>query len=163
MKMLNDRRGVSPVITTVIIVAVGITIAIAVALWMTGLVGAFMGYEKVEIRSAFPEPQTGGGWKIYISYLNTGSSPAKIDGVFVNNIPYNSWSGTGWALSWTEEGGSAQSSLPANANIGKKVDLVLTIPDGATYGNQKLVSGVTVEIKLHSTGGKEYFTSVVLP
>ncbi|MEM3079407.1 MAG: hypothetical protein QXF21_03725 [Thermoproteota archaeon] len=61
MKMLNDRRGVSPVITTVIIVAVGITIAIAVALWMTGLVGAFMGYEKIEIRSAYASPD-GTGW-----------------------------------------------------------------------------------------------------
>ncbi|MEM2998781.1 MAG: DUF4352 domain-containing protein, partial [Thermoproteota archaeon] len=66
MKMLNDRRGVSPVITTVIIVAVGITIAIAVALWMTGLVGAFMGYEKIEIRSTFANPQSGGGWEVII-------------------------------------------------------------------------------------------------
>jgi len=150
MKMLNDRRGVSPVITTVIIVAVGITIAIAVALWMTGLVGAFMGYEKIEIRSAFPEPITG-GWKIHINYLNTGSSPAKIDNIFINNAPYNSW------------GATLNVTLPVDANIGVAKGLYIQITSGATYGGQKLVSGVTVEIKFHSTGGKEYFTSVVLP
>ena len=163
MRMLNDRRGVSPVITTVIIVAVGITIAIAVALWMTGLVGAFMGYEKVEIRSAFPEPTTTpAGWTIHLTYINTGSSPAKIDNVFINNVPYSSWSGPP-TLSWAETGGGTGTTLPAPANIGKEVSLDIVIGSGATYGNQKLVSGVTIEIKLHSTGGKEYFTSVVLP
>lgn len=157
MKMLNDKRGISPVITTVIIVAVGITIAIAVALWMTGLVGAFMGYEKVEIRSAFPEPQVG-SWIVHLTYINTGSSPAKIDNVFINNVPYGSWGAT---LSWSGDG--TGNELPAPANIGKEVKLDITIPVGASYGGQRLVSGVTIEIKLHSTGGKEYFTSVVLP
>jgi len=153
MKMLNDRRGVSPVITTVIIVAVGITIAIAVALWMTGLVGAFMGYEKVEIRSAFPEPLEEGGWTVHITYINTGSSPAKIDNVFINNVPYDSW----------DPAAELDTDLPWPANIGTEEKHEITITDSSEYGNQKLVSGVTIEIKLHSTGGKEYFTSVVLP
>ncbi len=155
MRMLNDKRGVSPVITTVIIVAVGITIAIAVALWMTGLVGAFMGYEKIEIRSTFANPLQGGGWDVVITYVNTGSSPAKIDNVFVNNIPYDQWQ--------TIVCKPDVKSNPAPANIGEEGTITLTISDGAKYSNQKLVSGVTVTIKLHSTGGKEYFTSVVLP
>ncbi|MEM2940151.1 MAG: DUF4352 domain-containing protein [Thermoproteota archaeon] len=151
MRILKDRRGISPVITTVIIVAVGITIAIAVALWMTGLVGAFMGYEKIEIRNKYPEPLSGGGWDIHITYLNTGSTAAKIDGVYINDAPYDEW------------GADLDTPLPWDANIGTEEDHTITIPDGATYGGQNLVSGVTVQIKLHSTGGKEYFTSVVLP
>ncbi len=158
MKMLNDRRGVSPVITTVIIVAVGITIAIAVALWMTGLIGAFMGYEKVEIRSAFPEPKEN-RWVIHLTYLNTGSTPAKIDNIFINNVPFNQW---GARISWTA-GANPGTGLPVPANIGETVSLDITVDVNATYGGQTLVSGVTVEIKLHSTGGREYFTSVVLP
>lgn len=151
MKMLNDRRGVSPVITTVIIVAVGITIAIAVALWMTGLVGAFMGYEKIEIRSCFATGNNNDGWVITISYINTGSSPASIDNVFVNNVPIDTW------------GITADPELPWSANVGGAETVTLEIPSGTSYSNQNLVSGVTVTIKLHSTGGKEYFTSVVLP
>ena len=155
MKMLNDRRGVSPVITTVIIVAVGITIAIAVALWMTGLVGAFMGYEKVEIRSAYAT-STETGWTVNISYVNTGSSPAKIDNVFVNSIPYDQWSDK---ISCDP---NVQTS-PASAEVGVVHSIKLTIPSGAKAGDITLVSGVTITVKLHSTGGKEYFTSVVLP
>jgi len=150
LRILKDRRGISPVITTVIIVAVGITIAIAVALWMTGLVGAFMGYEKVEIRNKYPEP-TATGWTIHLTYLNTGSTATKIDGVYINDAPYDAW------------GAGLNSSLPWSANIGEEQSQTITIPENATYGGQHLVSGVTVQIKLHSTGGKEYFTSVVLP
>jgi FlaG/FlaF family flagellin (archaellin) len=162
MKMLNDRRGVSPVITTVIIVAVGITIAIAVALWMTGLVGAFMGYEKVEIRSVYADPQTEGGWTVYLSYINTGSSPAKIDNVFINGAPFKSWKDITITYD-SKELNPDDSSTFAPANVGTAGQLKIEISDGAAFGNQKLVSGVTIEIKLHSTGGKEYFASVVLP
>jgi len=169
LRILKDRRGISPVITTVIIVAVGITIAIAVALWMTGLVGAFMGYEKVEIRSRFANPQTAGGWTITIRYKNTGSTPAKIDNVFLNNVPFTEWDSSATTIDWSAGGGSSGTLNPddsttfAPANVGEDVTLTITLPADATYGGQTLTSGVTVEIKLHSTGGKEYFTSIVLP
>ncbi|MDW8033912.1 MAG: DUF4352 domain-containing protein [Nitrososphaerota archaeon] len=161
MRLLTDRRGISPVITTVIIVAVGITIAIAVALWMTGLVGAFMGYEKIEIRSAYPEPkqtQQGVGWEIKISYINTGSTPAKIDNIFINNIPLDGWSGV-----TTNPPINPQNNQYWEAPVGEQKSGTITIQGGASAGGQRLNAGVTVTIKLHSTGGREYFTSVVLP
>ncbi|MEM2246838.1 MAG: DUF4352 domain-containing protein [Thermoproteota archaeon] len=157
MRLLKDRRGISPVITTVIIVAVGITIAIAVALWMTGLVGAFMGYEKVEIRSAYADPQQGGGWIIRITYINTGSTPAKIDNVFINNIPFDGWQG----IQLTPP--ISPPNQYWDAPVGTQQQASITINAGAQSGSQTLNAGVTVTIKLHSTGGKEYFTSVVLP
>ncbi|MEM2687782.1 MAG: DUF4352 domain-containing protein [Thermoproteota archaeon] len=157
--MLNDRRGVSPVITTVIIVAVGITIAIAVALWMTGLVGAFMGYEKIEVRSAYASPvedeeNGNAGWTVSITVTNTGSSPTKIDNIFVNNVPIDQWSGP-----ITLE----DNELPITVKVGDEVTFTLLIPEDCTAPGMTLKSGVTATIKLHSTGGKEYFTSVVLP
>jgi len=47
-KKLN-KRGISPVIATIIIVAVAIAIAIAVAFWVVGIAGLFTRYEKLEI------------------------------------------------------------------------------------------------------------------
>jgi len=149
--LLKDRRGISPVITTVIIVAVGITIAIAVALWMTGLVGAFMGYEKIEIRSAYAAPAQQGGWTVRITFNNTGSSPTRIDNIFINNIPLGDWNGI------------QGPGLPITVEVGKGATITLNITQRAQAAGQTLTSGVTVQIKLHSTGGKEYFTSVVLP
>jgi flagellin-like protein len=44
-------RAVSPVIATIIIVAVAIVMSIAVAYWVLGLAGTFTRYEKIEIMS----------------------------------------------------------------------------------------------------------------
>jgi FlaG/FlaF family flagellin (archaellin) len=50
---LRDRRGVSPVIATIIIVSIAIVMSLAVAYWMLGLGGAFTRYEKLEFTSAY--------------------------------------------------------------------------------------------------------------
>ncbi|MGC9096928.1 MAG: archaellin/type IV pilin N-terminal domain-containing protein, partial [Infirmifilum sp.] len=54
---MTTRKGISPVIATVIIVAVTIAVAIAVAFWMTGIIGLFTGsVEKLEIVSLYVQP-----------------------------------------------------------------------------------------------------------
>jgi len=68
---MKTKKGISPVITTVILVAVGIAIAIAVALWMSGLVGIFTRFEKVEVRNSYASKPS--GFEIVISFINTGS------------------------------------------------------------------------------------------
>jgi len=47
-----NRKGISPVIATVIIVAVTITVAIAISFWMGGIAGLYTRFEKLEITYA---------------------------------------------------------------------------------------------------------------
>jgi flagellin-like protein len=154
--LLKDRRGISPVITTVILVAVGIAIAVAIALWMSGLVGLFTRFEKIEIKNAYVDANTGGGFTIYVTFSNTGSSDASIDSVLINGKPYSAWGAVGLAP-----------SIPVNGSlavpVGAQTTLVMTIPADASSGAATLKSGVTVTVTLHSTSGKEYPTSVALP
>lgn len=46
---LKSRKGLSPVISTVILVAVAITVAVSVAYWMSSIAGQYTTFEKVEI------------------------------------------------------------------------------------------------------------------
>jgi flagellin-like protein len=62
---LRDRRGVSPVIATIIIVAIAIVMALAVAYWMLGLGGAFTRFEKLEFVSAYAEKESNGNFKLH--------------------------------------------------------------------------------------------------
>jgi len=50
-----NKKGISPVIATVIIVSVAIAIAVAVAFWMTGITGLFTRYERVEITNCYAD------------------------------------------------------------------------------------------------------------
>ena len=146
---MKTKKGISPVITTVILVAVGIAIAIAVALWMSGLVGIFTRFEKVEVRNSYASKPS--GFEIVISFINTGSADTTIDSVLLNGWLYTDW------------GATLNDTLPLSLPVGNLKGLKVDFADGATSNGAKLVSGVTVNVDLHSTGGKDYSTAVTLP
>ncbi|MEM2812119.1 MAG: archaellin/type IV pilin N-terminal domain-containing protein, partial [Candidatus Bathyarchaeia archaeon] len=55
----HNQKAVSPVIATIIIVAVAIVMSIAVAYWMLGLATTFTRYEKLEFISAYAVKDAG--------------------------------------------------------------------------------------------------------
>lgn len=160
MKILRDRRGISPVITTVIIVAVGITLAIAVMLWVTGLAGSFMSYERIEVTSLYATPRTEGGWLLTMRLKNVGQTPTKIDNVFINDVPYDLWNPQ-IMVKIEEEALSPDNPVPVN--VGDELDVTITIEQGTSYQNQKLISGGSVQVKIHTSTGREYYKSTQLP
>jgi flagellin-like protein len=150
---MQKRRGISPVIATVIIVAVTIAVAIAVAFWMTGIVGLFTSAEKLEIVALYAQPSSSpAGWNVTLTVRNTGTTPTSIDMIFINGVPHTQCSGV-----------SINQTLPLAVNPGITKTIKLNINKGATCGSGTLVAGGSVEVKLHTTGGKEYPKLTVLP
>ncbi len=82
------RRGISPVIAAVILVAVAITISIAAAYWMGGIAGQFTKYENVEIQTGY-STKGASGWTVTLQMKNTGSQSATLILAFVNDVPLN--------------------------------------------------------------------------
>jgi flagellin-like protein len=155
------RKGISPVIATVIIVAVTIAVAIAVAFWMTGLIGLFTGaVEKLEIISATATAQAGGGWQITIVARNTGTTQTSVDVIFVNG--YNATQ-----LNCGNQQVTVNPQPPRVIRPGEQQQFTITINAGACQvGNNPVFTaspGVSIEVKLHTTGGKEYPKLLTLP
>jgi hypothetical protein len=132
--MSRSRSGISPVVATVILVAISIVIAIAVAFWATGLVGIFTRFEKLEITSAYQD--TNNPNNIIVRVRNTGSSPTAIAEVIINGVSV----------------GQADPNTCA-LNVGDTLQVTIT-----TSGLQ---GGVTYEVMLKSTGGKQYPTAIL--
>ena len=149
------RKGISPVIATVIIVAVTIAVAIAVAFWMTGIVGLFTSVEKLEITYAYAE-KTDDGWKVTIAVNNTGTTPTSIDRIMINGVDIKSTTCSGATI-------SSPSNLPVTLNPGTGQQIQITITQGEKCGTTTFSPGVSIEVKLHSTGGKEYPKLLTLP
>ena len=150
---MQKRRGISPVIATVIIVAVTIAVAIAVAFWMTGIVGLFTSVEKLEITYAFANKGTN-QWTINIAVNNTGTTPTSIDRIMINGVDISGCTGAVTAPNPT---------LPITLNPGKGEKITFDVNQGQTCGTTTFSPGVSIEVKLHSTGGKEYPKLLVLP
>ena len=83
MKMLRSKKALSPVVASIILIAVTVAVSIAVAAWMGALTIGFMGGgEQVEIRNISFSGNTTATLKI----KNTGTSPVTIQEVWVNNV-----------------------------------------------------------------------------
>ena len=149
------RKGISPVIATVIIVAVTIAVAIAVAFWMTGIVGLFTAAEKLEIVYANAQPTEGDGWTVTIKVRNTGTTTTSIDVVMINGVEVGS-SGCGGAS-------LPSGTIPLTLKPGEDNTITISITKDGTCGSTKFTNGLSIEVKLHSTGGKEYPKLLVLP
>jgi len=67
----KKSKGISPVIATIIMVAVAIVISIAAAFWLTGLMGTFTTYENIRI-STFATRGSGGTYTITVIVINLG-------------------------------------------------------------------------------------------
>jgi len=145
---MRDRRGVSPVIATIIIVSIAIVMSLAVAYWMLGLGGAFTRYEKLEFVSAYAEKD--GNFKIHIRLKNTGSADATIDLWFFNGKPANSTDDK-WGVSIPDDL-NGTTLKPGDTKEGT-IDL--------TGSDWK--SGMTVEIMVQTVAGRQYPKSIILP
>ncbi|MCL7398630.1 MAG: hypothetical protein LZ170_00120 [Thaumarchaeota archaeon] len=144
--MNRSKSGISPVMATVILVAIAIVIAIAVAFWASGLVGVFTRFEKLEITSAYYDSGQG---SVKLTVKNTGSADASIDNIFVNGRP-------------CDTGCNIDPSLPISSSVGSGATITVAKPPTDVTGGQ-WKPGVTYEIAIHTASGKTYPVSVLIP
>jgi FlaG/FlaF family flagellin (archaellin) len=161
ISLLKSKRGVSPVITLIILTAIGVVIAIAVMLWASGLTGSFMSREDIrpELYELYPE---GDSFVIRVRLKNLGNVPSQISSVTINDTPMSAIEGAG--LHWVSEQGESGDEVPIPLRIGVSVDVKLTIPNGASYDGGILTSGTTISLGFRSSSSSnDYKVTVRLP
>jgi flagellin-like protein len=85
MKILKCRKALSPVVASIILIAVTVAVSIAVAAWMGALTFTFMGTEQVNITkiqwvwNAAPASR-----QFKITLNNTGTKDVTINQILVN-------------------------------------------------------------------------------
>ncbi len=127
---------------------VAIAVAIAVAFWMTGIVGLFTGFEQLQITSIYDD--TNG---IYVTVQNTGTSTATITDIYVNGFP-SSATGLKVKVSGTDV------NFPIPLKPGNQTPLILYFQNAASQFT--VTPGVSLEIKLHNASGKDYPKLIIL-
>lgn len=168
----GNLKAVSPVIATIIIVAIAITMSIAVAYWLLGLGSSFTKFEKVEFTTAYADvggvsPST--FYTVDMNLKNTGSAVATIDPslIMYNGKPATAYATTG-AITVLDTSvtpakviydGVAANTVTVTMQPGGTASIEVQLTQGGTAW----VSGMTVEIMLHTTGGKDYPKVITLP
>jgi flagellin-like protein len=103
MKMLKSRKALSPVVASIILIAVTVAVSIAVAAWMGALTFGFMGSSSLTISNVtFSGVSADAANSIILTVRNSGTKQVTVAQIKINNAAY---SFTGVApfgnLTWT--------------------------------------------------------------
>ena len=118
-KFRKNAKALSPVVASIILIAVTVAVSIAVAAWMGALTVGFMSTEEVKITGmTFTSTATA------LTVNNMGTSPVTISEAWVNNLQQSTVSGLDESIS---------------ANSGTQIVITTSVTDGNNY-QVKLVS-----------------------
>jgi flagellin-like protein len=84
MKILKCRKALSPVVASIILIAVTVAVSIAVAAWMGALTFTFMGTEQLTIPKITWTWGAAGSRSFTIYVNNTGTKDVTINQILVN-------------------------------------------------------------------------------
>ncbi len=150
-RIIRGRKAVSPVIGTVILIAVGIAVSVTVAYWEVGIASTYVKLEKVEIKSSVCTwNSTGGYWKIELSMKNNGPSSSTLMEAFVNNAEAQNY-GIDAAVA-----GETSTNMTSSTLIMSGASIMVNVYISQGYGT--LSPGTSVNIRLHSTSGYDYLS-----
>jgi len=159
-----SRKGISPVIATVILVAVAITVAVSVAYWMGGISSMYTRLEKIEVSgTSVSKNATTGIYTITMNIKNTGSADATVDNVYINGKMYNSADFTDTVA--VKDGAGVALGTGISCNAGSSAEIIITIsPAGGTPPATvaPFTAGTTLDVKLHTAAGKDYPQMITL-
>ena len=137
MKILKNKKALSPVVASIILIAVTVAVSIAVAAWMGALTFTFTATEQLQITDIeFVDATTN---YINVTVLNTGTSPVTISQAWVN----------GHSVTIA----NSDKTIEANTNL----EIKLT----GTYANWTY--GDTYEVKLLSSKGNTFLRTETAP
>ena len=93
MKILKNKKALSPVVASIILIAVTVAVSLAVAIWMGALTTGFMATEQL----SFIDCQYANNLShVNITLKNTGSGSLTISKILING--YLNSSGLGWTV-----------------------------------------------------------------
>jgi hypothetical protein len=158
----RNQKGMSIVISTIIIVAISITMAIAVSFWAMGISNSFTKFEKLEIISMYvsdtPVAYQGRQcYRVYLQLKNTGTNTLTINNVFLDGKPWNAQYPTSRV-----PGGQLAYQVSLISIILQSGQTITTgsiyLPVGGMWN-----SGDYVTIEIETSAGRHYPYTVVLP
>jgi len=134
----KSRKALSPVVASIILIAVTVAVSIAVAAWMGALTFNFMAVEQGQVTNLAFTTGTALNGTVVVTFNNTGTNPIIINEVWVNNAKQASVSP------------ALGTSTLANSGIQYNVTMLV-------------VAGAQYEVKLVSSKGNAFPRSGMAP
>jgi archaeal type IV pilus assembly protein PilA len=120
MKIKKNAKALSPVVASIILIAVTVAVSVVVAAWMGGMTTGLMGNAEQGTITNLSLPTSGGS--IYATVQNTGSTTISLTAAYVNGAAV----GGNFTLASIAKGQTAVIQLTSAVTVGQEVTVKLT-------------------------------------
>ena len=158
--MNKNKKGISILVATIIIVSICIAITIATVLWSSEIIQKFMVNEKIEIIDVWSKRTFNNRFFISIDFKNIGTTTVKVCNVAINGKPPEKFSNNTKVLvgsvrsRWYLDPSNEETFIPVYPGEIGGVDI--GIPPYAASPGQK------IHITIYTVNGGEYHVSLIL-
>jgi len=140
MKIRKNVKALSPVVASIILIAVTVAVAIAVAGWMASMTSSMMVVDQIKITNMAFGPAGASSW-IAVTVNNTGTSAVTINEAWINSAKWTSFANV--------------TSSPGIISANNGTVIIMT--------NVSVENGFNYEVKLVSSKGNSFPYSKVAP
>ncbi|MEM3407401.1 MAG: hypothetical protein QXY18_02095 [Nitrososphaerota archaeon] len=151
--MNKNKKGISIVVATAILISLCLIITIAVVMWHSGIVGTLTTIERVEIVRVNIESGIINKFFIAIDIKNAGEKTVRVCQVSINGKPFKEFSPNTKVILMCSEGKELDPNNEETFLLIEpgEIGLVgISIPENAISIGQK------IHIKVHTISGGEY-------
>ncbi|MEM2210019.1 MAG: hypothetical protein QW755_06440 [Nitrososphaerota archaeon] len=157
---LKNKKGISVVKATIILISICIVITIAFITWSSGIIGKFMINEKIEIIDVWSKKSFNDFFFIAIDFKNVGSTTVRVCNVAINGKPFKEFSPDTKVFLGNVRTGAELDPLNEETFIdvrpGERGSVDISIPPYAAFIGQK------IHITFYTVNGGEYHVSLIL-
>jgi archaellum component FlaF (FlaF/FlaG flagellin family) len=155
-----NKKGISIIKATIILISICIIISIAVVTWISGITSIFMANEKIEIVDVWSKRTFDDYFFIVIDFKNVGSTTVRVCNVVINGKPFKEF-----APDTTVDLGNVRIFAildPSNEKTfidvkpGEIGGIGIAFPPYAASVGQK------IHITIYTVNGGEYHVSLIL-
>jgi flagellin-like protein len=131
-KLLKSKKGLSPVVAAIILIAVTVAVSIAVAAWMGSLTIGFMETSELTITHVDFTIGNATTGRIFVNVTNSGTSSFTVKNIRVNGQISSIWSPD--ISSTIDPGDSERFTITQAVTAGNKYAVSLYDMDGTLVG-----------------------------
>jgi flagellin-like protein len=152
-KLVRNKRGISPIIATLLLIAIAVAAAVVTYSWVMGMIATQSAQSQTAIRIDIVQFDSTNGAIVYVTVRNSGAVPATIDKIYITALNTTAAVDTlSYASASAGHFSGSSATVPVGSTIKFTCTLTTTTPIGSFTTGQPYNIEVMTNTGLYAEG-----------
>jgi flagellin-like protein len=152
MQKLKKKRGISPIIATLLLIAIAVAAAVVTYSWVMSMTATESSQSQTSIKIDFVQFDSSDNTKVYVTVRNSGAIPATIDKIFITYLGYTGYGTSVDTLSYGSAAAGKFSDSSATVSVAGTTKFTCQL-SGTVSGFTAFTTGQPYKIEVITNTG----------